>query len=191
MREVCNLVNVLQHHAMDPEIRPLNLNDLSQFQAHFTRHRAESGSGDQAFMPFAPGDPDGPKGLAPDALARSLITPGWQRWFVVIETDGRIVGHVNLKGDGLTSGLHRCELGIGIQAEYRGTGLGRRLMDTAIAFARDVDTLAWVDLRVFAHNSTARALYRTLGFVEVGILVDRFRIDDGQVDDVIMTLTVS
>jgi hypothetical protein len=30
-----------------------------------------------------------------------------------------------------------------------------------------------------------------LGFVEVGTLVDRFRIDAGHVDDVIMTLTVS
>ena len=115
---------------------------------------------------------------------------GWQRCWVAIAADGNIVGDVELKGSSLTSELHRCELGIGIERPSRGGGLGRRLMETAIEFARGVETLAWVDLRVFAHNAPGRALYRSVGFVEVGTLADRFRIDGQSIGDVMMTLSV-
>ncbi len=62
-------------------------------------------------------------------------------------------------------------------------------METAIEFARGVEALAWVDLRVFAHNAPGRALYRNLGFFEV-TLADRFRIGSETIDDVIMSLNV-
>ncbi|MEZ5558219.1 MAG: GNAT family protein [Pseudomonadales bacterium] len=174
---------------MTPTVRPLVASDLAQFRAHFDRHRAESGRGDQHFMPFAPDDPAGPRGLDVESLGRSLRDPGWQRWFVAVTGD-RIVGHVNLKGDSLRTGLHRCELGIGIERACRGGGLGRRLMQVAIDFARAEPSIAWIDLRVFGHNASARGLYQSLGFTEVGKLTDRFRIDGEQIDDVIMTLAV-
>jgi RimJ/RimL family protein N-acetyltransferase len=63
-------------------------------------------------------------------------------------------------------------------------------MDAAIGFSRDAESLRWLDLRVFAHNARARALYRSLGFEEVGTLRDRFRIGEVSIDDVIMTLRV-
>lgn len=170
-------------------IRALCHGDVTRFQEHFSRHRAESGRGDQHFLPFAPDDREGPN-LDVDALNRTLDEPGWQRWIIAIDDEENIVGHVDLKGDGLKTGRHRCELGIGIEREHRGKGLGRRLMETAVEFARDAGTLTWVDLRVFAHNAAARALYLDMGFSEVGTLVDRFRIEGQTVDDVIMTLKV-
>lgn len=176
---------------MRQSIRRLTRSDLPLFQAHFARHRAESGRGDVHFMPFAPNDPDGPKGLDVDALDRPLSELGWQRWFVAFAENGNIVGQVDLRGSGLRSGLHRCELGIGVERPYRGEGLGKRLMETAIDFARDAGTLMWIDLNVFAHNTAGRALYQKLGFVEIGTLVDRFRVEDSSIDDVIMTLNVS
>ncbi len=170
-------------------LRPLIAEDRAEFRAHFERHRAESGRGEPHFLPFAPDDPEGPKGFDFSTLDRSLDEPGWQRgWVAVVQ--GGIVGHVDLKGDGLRAGFHRCELGIGVERAHRGGGLGRRLMETAIEFARGAPTLDWVDLRVFAHNAAGRALYRRLGFVELGTLVDRFRIGSRSVDDVIMTLSV-
>ena len=170
------------------QIRALTEDDLDRFAAHFNRHRAESGRDDIHFMPFDPNDADGPRGLDRTGLEKPLHSPGWQRWFAAFETDGRIVGHVDLKGDDLKTGLHRCELGIGIERSHRGHRLGRRLMQMAISFARKTDTLEWVDLRVFAHNKAARALYESLGFVEVATIVDRFRITGTRVDDVLMTL---
>ena len=170
-------------------IRPLTVEDQSAFGVHFERHRAESGCGEPHFLPFVPGGPDGPKGLDFTALARPLDEPGWQRgWGAIV--GGEMIGHVELKGDSLRSGLHRCELGIGIERPHRGAGLGQRLMEMAIDLARRTPTLNWVDLHVFAHNVAGRALYRRLGFVEVGTVVDRFRIGSQTVDDVSMSLRV-
>ena len=134
----------------------------------------------------------GPKGLTADALARPLSETGWQRCFVALSADeSKIVADVNLKGDALRTGLHRCEIGIGIERAYRRQGLGRRLMATAIEFAAATKVLEWIDLKVFAHNTPARNLYQALGFVEVGTVRDRFRIGGQSIDDVLMTVDLA
>lgn len=174
---------------MPAHIRPATTADQSLLQAHLVRHRAESGRGDIHFMPFAPGDSDAPAGLNARSLNLALHARGWQRWFIGT-VDGQIVGHVSLKGDSLNTGLHRCELGIGVERAYRDQRIGHALMNVAIDFARNTHELRWVDLSVFAHNAKARALYRALGFVEVATLIDRFRIEGESIDDLMMTLAV-
>ena len=57
--------------------------------------------------------------------------------------------------------------------------------ETALGWAAD-QGLAWVDLGVFSENAPARALYRKLGFEEVGIVEDAFRVDGSSLDDVAM-----
>lgn len=175
---------------MSIDICALQAQYIPLLEQHFQRHRAESGRGEHHFMPYDPEDPVGPRGLEAEALARGLSEPGWQRWFVVLDGESRVVGHADLKAGSLASSLHRCELGIGIEREWRGGGLGRQLMLAAIGFAREQQSLDWVDLRAFAHNAPALALYRGLGFVEQGIRRDLFRIGDTSIDDVIMALDV-
>lgn len=175
---------------MSPGIRPVGIADRDRLAAHFARHWAESGRGEPPFMPFAPGGAGQPRPVDGQPLALPLSEPGWQRIFAAVTDAGDIVGHVDLTGDRLHTGLHRCRLGIGIERAHRGQGLGRRLMQTAIAFAEAADSIAWLDLRVFAHNRNARSLYLALGFDEIGTVIDRFRIDGLSVDDVIMTLDV-
>lgn len=162
---------------------------LDRFDAHFLRHCKESGRGDYHFMPYDPDDAAGPRGLAPGTLKRGLNELGWERWWVAGTADA-VIGHVNLKGAGLRTGLHRAQLGIGIERDHRGAGLGARLMETAIAFCRDAPELVWLDLNVFAHNANARALYERLGFEVIGHCIDRFRIAGDTVADVAMTLRV-
>lgn len=171
--------------AIEPLTEPL----LSLLEAHIARHRAESGADGQHFMPFAPSDPDGPRGIDRTRWQWPLTRPGWQRWFVACD-DGRVVGHVDLKGSELRAAAHRAVLGIGMEAPYRGGGLGRRLMERTIRFCREAEPLAWLDLQVFAGNEPALALYRALGFQELGRLPDRFRIDGQSIDDVYMALAV-
>lgn len=173
-------------------ISRLSTDAIALFDQHFARHRAESGRDGFHFMPFAPDDDEGPRGLDAKLFELTLDTPGWQRWWVARTShNGDIVGHVDLKGNHLKTGMHRCELGIGIEHAYRGQGMGRRLMQTAIDFARSAPTLKWLDLRVFADNKNARLLYTKLGFAELGVVVDRFQIDGVSIDDVLMTLDVS
>ena len=171
-------------------IEPLSAGRMPAYQAHFARHRAESGVGDIHFMPFDPDDPEGPKGLGGEGWQWPLSRPGWERWFLAVAADDRVVGHVDLKSPPLKTSQHRVTLGIGIERAYRGAGLGRRLMQVAIEFTRQQPQLEWLELQAFAHNTPGLRLYESLGFVEIGRVQDRFRIRGQQIDDVHMTLAV-
>jgi len=82
-------------------------------------------------------------------------------------------------------------LGIGIEEDYRALGLGTRLMETAINFARETETIDWLDLMVFAQNKLARKLYASLVFAEISYTNDLFHIETVSIDDVTMTLNVA
>lgn len=170
-------------------LRLLTGDDLADLAVHLARHRAESGrAGDVLFMPFRPAGSAGPTLPQPNDLLRDLDQLLWQRWFGMFNADGRLIGHVDLKGPSLAAGRHRCMLGIGLERPYRRLGLGRELMQTAIDFARQAPQIDWIDLHVFGHNHPARRLYESFGFQEVGRITDRFRIDGESIDDLTMTL---
>lgn len=174
------------------QILPLHAELYADFKAHMERHVAESGRNGVHFMPFLAQDPERPVGVALDKLQLGLHEKGWHRCWVACHTRmDCIVAHIDLKGSKLRTGLHRCELGLGIEEPWRGQGLGSRLMDTAIAFARAEPALSWIDLCTFATNTPARALYHRKGFVETGCIRDRFRLDGQSIDDVQMTLRVT
>jgi RimJ/RimL family protein N-acetyltransferase len=171
-------------------IVPLDDRDLVALVAHIVRHTAESGhDGD---LIFRPRDSDAPI----DELAtierhklgwaQPLDEPFWLRTWGVGLGD-QIVGHLDLHGGRMPSEAHRAMLGMGIERAHRGQGHGRGLLTAAIAWARHAG-LAWLDLGVFGHNPRAKALYASMGFVEVGTTRDRYRVDGRQIDDVAMTL---
>lgn len=161
---------------------------LPALVAHIARHSAESGKdGDPIFRPRASDAPI-------DELAtidrhrlgwsQALDEPYWLRtWGVVI--DGEVRGHLDLHGGRMASEQHRAMLGMGVERGWRGRGHGTALLHAAIRWARAAE-LTWLDLGVFAHNQRARALYRSVGFVEVGVTQDRFRVDGQIIDDVAM-----
>ena len=166
--------------------------DLHALVAHIARHSSESGKdGDLIFRPRSSDAPiDELATIERHQLgwAQPLDEPHWLRtWGLVI--DGELRGHLDLHGGRLPSEFHRAMLGMGIERGWRGQGHGRALLDVAIAWARSAE-LAWLDLGVFAHNARARALYAAVGFVEVGLTRDRFRVDGKQIDDVAMVLAL-
>jgi len=114
-------------------------------------------------------------------------SPGWCRIFGLF-IDGALCGELSLRGGELPTDQHRTILGISIAKSSRGQGLGRRMMDHAIAWAVQETTLDWVDLYVFDNNTKAQQLYRQAGFVEVGRTADRFRVFNTQIDDIHMVL---
>jgi ribosomal protein S18 acetylase RimI-like enzyme len=166
--------------------------DLPALVTHIARHSRESGrSGDPIFRPRSSDAPI-------DELAtierhrigwsQPLDEPYWLRtWGAVV--DDEIRGHLDLHGGRLPSEFHRAMLGMGVERGARGQGYGRALLAAAIAWARNAE-LSWLDLGVFAHNERARALYRTVGFIEVGTTRDRFRVEGVAIDDVAMVLAL-
>jgi ribosomal protein S18 acetylase RimI-like enzyme len=81
---------------------------------------------------------------------------------IVAERNGKVVGQVTLfpSDDG-------AELGMFVEARYRGRGLGRRLLDAGESLACERGFSA-MELEVYAHNDAALALYRSAGFEEFG-----------------------
>lgn len=120
---------------------------------------------------------------------RSLQTPGWGRaWLLWDNANSRVVGHLELRGPAIPHSLHRANLSMGLLKAYTGQGLGQILLENAIAWSRRQGSLDWIDLGVFAENLPARKLYERMGFQELGLRRDEFRLEDGtSIDGVFMT----
>ncbi len=183
-------VSLLSLPVTPPETRGADVL-LDAYADHATRHGLESGAdGDLVFMPYGAGERPTRQRVRDhkdSAWRRSLAVPGWVRTWALWSGD-EILGHADLTGGPMPAALHRCWLGMGLERAARGQGYGRLLLDTLIDWAVSRPEIAWIDLGVFAHNTRARRLYRSVGFVETSLTTDRFRVDGQRIDDVQMTL---
>jgi RimJ/RimL family protein N-acetyltransferase len=108
--------------------------------------------------------------------------------FLVAEDDGRIVGQLTLQGGKRRNVRHAATLGITVGREYRGRGIGRRLMAYAIDWARASGVLTRIELNVFVRNSNAIRLYESCGFVVEGRRRRSTHRDGEYLDDLVMGL---
>jgi RimJ/RimL family protein N-acetyltransferase len=172
-------------------IRLVRSSELRAVASHIERHALESGRGeDLVFAPFLEFDREAYLESRYESWRRPVDVPGWERCWGYFEGD-RVVGHVDLTGASLYSGLHRARLGIGVERKFRGQGKGSALLKAVIEWARREPELAWIDLSVFAHNQGAQRLYQRHGFVEIGRTLDAYRLNGMSIDDVHMVLGVA
>ena len=108
--------------------------------------------------------------------------------FLVAEDDGRIVGQLTLQGGKRRNVRHAATLGITVGREHRGQGVGRRLMEYAIAWARASGVVTRIELNVFVRNTNAVRLYESCGFVVEGRRRRAARRDGEYLDDLVMAL---
>jgi RimJ/RimL family protein N-acetyltransferase len=76
---------------------------------------------------------------------------------------------------------HRGSLGMGLLPEYRGQGLGSKLLSSVLDHSKQFG-LEKIELSVFTSNASAIALYRKFGFENEG-LIKNYRKLDGQYFD--------
>lgn len=164
--------------------------DIDALIDHNRRHIKEPGFEGKLAHPFSPNHEFDWEKRMTDKLAamkKSVTEEGWLRSFVLVDSDGTILGEANIKNI-FSGALHRCQLGMGMEESVRGQGYGKRLLRMAIEWARDQDNLYWMDLSYFAFNLPAKKLYTSLGFVELFTYEDRIRVDGVSIDDVQMVL---
>lgn len=81
-------------------------------------------------------------------------------------------------------GFSHCGVvGIGVHPEYRGRGIGRRLLTEALRRVKE-QGLERIELEVYASNHRARALYESLGFRVEGVKKGARKLD-GRYDDIV------
>ncbi len=84
--------------------------------------------------------------------------------YLVAEEDGQVIGFA-----GAWMILDESHMtNIAVLEEYRGRGIGRRLMEALLRYASDLGACC-MTLEVRAGNETAQALYRSLGFMKVSV----------------------
>lgn len=108
--------------------------------------------------------------------------------FVAVAAGGEVVGWCDIHlppFNPVREGFdHVGVLGMGLDAAWRGRGLGARLIGAALAAAEAL-RIERVELDVFAGNERARRLYASHGFVVEGVR-RRARKLDGRHEDVII-----
>lgn len=108
--------------------------------------------------------------------------------FFVARLDGRMVGTLSFRAMTLARASHRAEIGISVLKECWGKGVGSRLMEAAIDFAKNNAGVEIISLEVRADNTRAQALYRKYGFEEIGRFPGFFKIDGKWIDFILMNL---
>jgi RimJ/RimL family protein N-acetyltransferase len=109
----------------------------------------------------------------------------------VAEENGKVVGMLNFRVTPRKKLLHHGLTGISIREEYCNQGLGTKLMETLIAWAKEQPSIEMLCLEVLSTNDWAIHVYKKLGFQEEGRRVDHIKQLDGTyVDDILMYLKV-
>lgn len=82
--------------------------------------------------------------------------------------DGKIVGTAGIDAIGTKYKVkHRADLGISVEKDYWGLGIGRALLEACITCAKEAG-YTQLELTVVADNTSAISLYKSLGFIEFG-----------------------
>jgi ribosomal protein S18 acetylase RimI-like enzyme len=106
---------------------------------------------------------------------------------VVAKAEGNLVGWCDIQ-TGWHHTLRHCgSLGMGVLPEFRGQGLGQRLLENCIAIARQAGVTR-VELEARSDNERALSLYRRMGFEFEGVKRRGMQVDGEYKDTTAMAL---
>ncbi|WP_431102339.1 GNAT family N-acetyltransferase [Roseateles noduli] len=112
--------------------------------------------------------------LHPQAGGKSLFTLGAWR-------GEQLVGALTCEHENRKKVQHIAHLiGMMVDDRFRGRGIGKRLLQQALALLRREPRLETVTLSVTAGNQAAIAVYRQAGFTRYGHLPRAIRLSDGR-----------
>lgn len=97
---------------------------------------------------------------------------------IAAEYDGVIVGTCGINGNEKRRVRHIATLGIAIEKDYWGLGIGRRLIESGISWCRECG-ITRLELGVDTDNHRAMSLYLKLGFEVEGTHRNDKRLSDG------------
>jgi RimJ/RimL family protein N-acetyltransferase len=108
----------------------------------------------------------------------------------VADDAGAIVGRLSIARDPHTASRHVADLGIMVAAGHRRRGIGKALLEQAVAWARDAGVRK-LELHVFPWNEPAIRLYEQFGFEREGLRRAHYRRGGDYVDAILMAFHVN
>ncbi len=108
---------------------------------------------------------------------------------IIALADEKIVGCAIVERNRILRYNHRAEISITVLKEYWGQGIGSRLMELMIDFAKETN-IEILYLEARADNTRAINLYKKYGFSELGVYEDFFKIEGEYHAAVLMTKRV-
>lgn len=103
---------------------------------------------------------------SPEALARHFDSQlGLDNQLCLLAKHGEeVIGVLNIKADHRDKLAHIGDVFIAVRKPYWGQGLGSALLEEALYWAEQTETIKRLELTVQARNSSAIALYKKHGF---------------------------
>ena len=124
--------------------------------------------GETDFLSFGPGEFDIPLDREREILQRFHETDN--QLYLVGLVGGQIVSTLSFAGGHRPRIRHTGEFGVSVRKAYWGLGIGSRMLDAFLDWARASGIIAKVNLRVRTDNRRAIALYEDKGFVLEGTI---------------------
>ena len=100
-----------------------------------------------------------------------------------------VVGNAIVERNRTKRYAHRAEISITVIKEFWGRGVGTRLMQMMIDFAKETG-VEILYLEVRSDNARAISLYEKFGFSKIGVYEDFFKIDEKYYNADLMTLNL-
>jgi len=107
----------------------------------------------------------------------------------VVEDGGVVVGRLSVARDPHPASRHVADLGLMVALSHRRRGIGRALLERAVAWARE-SGVRKLELHVFPWNLPAIALYESFGFVHEGYRKAHYQRSGEDVDAVLMAYRI-
>lgn len=91
-----------------------------------------------------------------------------------------VIGMLGMERSAHYQEKHRIHIGVSVQSEHRGNGLGTQLLKKAESWAKDNDVSS-IELEVIANNPAVR-LYKKLGYEVIGRVNNGFKVNREYLD---------
>ncbi|MDP4263217.1 MAG: GNAT family N-acetyltransferase [Bacteroidota bacterium] len=104
---------------------------------------------------------------------------------LIAEMDNAVVGLLDFSTKNRKKMAHIGEFGVSVHPGYQGNGIGQKLIETLLEWAKNNRQIEKVFLNVFATNQRAINLYKKLGFTEEGRHIKAIKQLSGEYTDII------
>ncbi|MBR2079909.1 MAG: GNAT family N-acetyltransferase [Clostridia bacterium] len=101
------------------------------------------------------------------------------------EESGQIAGLYILHPNNVGRCGHICNASYAVKKSLRGMSIGEKLVTHCLAKAKELDFRILQFNAVVKSNTVALRLYKKLGFTQLGIIPEGFRMKDGTYEDIV------